>query len=194
MNNKWATDVCIREWISTRSYEILTVSFRPHYLGQVRAILSPDYTGAAEHVTECYNRTIDKSIDQVVFVLGDFNRCDITSVLPDLHQSVTCPTRLNKTIDLCFSNIPDAFRALCRPAVGRSDHNVIHLVPKYRQLVKCDKPRNHSVRVWYHDNSKTLRGYFDCTDWQVFYDGCSDNIDEIADTVTSYIQFCEQTR
>ena len=82
-----------------------------------------------------------------VFVLGDFNSCGITSLLPDLHQSVTCPTRLNKTIDLCY-NIPDAFRALCRPALGRWDHNVIHLVPRYRQLVKREQPRTHKVRIW----------------------------------------------
>ena len=29
VNNKWATNVCIRERVGTRSYEILTVSFRP---------------------------------------------------------------------------------------------------------------------------------------------------------------------
>ena len=43
VNNKWATSFCIRERVSTRSYEILTVSFRPHYLprelGQVTVIL-----------------------------------------------------------------------------------------------------------------------------------------------------------
>ena len=34
---------------------------------------------------------------------------------------------------------------------------------------------------------------FEYTDWQVFLDGCSDNPDEFTDTVTSYIQFCEET-
>ena len=57
----------------------------------------PDYRGAAERDAECYYRTISRSIEQAVFVLGDFNSCDITSLLPDLYQSVTCPTRLNKT-------------------------------------------------------------------------------------------------
>ena len=116
-------------------------------------------------------------------MLGDFNSCDITSLLSDLHQSVTFPTRLNKTIDLRYSNIPNAFRALCRLALGRSDHNVIHLGPKYRQLVKREKPRTHSVRIWDHDNLETLSASFDCTYWQVFYDGCSDNVNDIADTV-----------
>ena len=70
VNNKWATNCCIRERVSTRSFEILTGSFRPHYLprelGQVTVILvyipGPDYTGAAERVAECYNRTINRSI------------------------------------------------------------------------------------------------------------------------------------
>ena len=66
----------------------------------------------------------NRSVDQAVFVLGDFNRCYDTSLLPDLHQSVTCPTRLNKTIDLCYSNIPDAFGALCRPVLERSDYKL----------------------------------------------------------------------
>ena len=126
--NKCATNLCVRERISTPPYEILTVSFRPHYLphelGQVTVILvhipGPDYTGAAERVAECYNRTINRSIDQAVFVLGDFNSSDTTSLLPDLYQSVTYPTHRNKMIDLCYSNIPDAFQALCRPGTTTS--------------------------------------------------------------------------
>ena len=55
VNDKWATNFCVRERISTRSYEILTVSFRPHYLprelAQVTVVLvyipGPGYTGAA---------------------------------------------------------------------------------------------------------------------------------------------------
>ena len=43
VNRKWATNFCVRDRISTRSYEMLTVSFRPHYLprelGQVTIIL-----------------------------------------------------------------------------------------------------------------------------------------------------------
>ena len=34
---------------------------------------------------------------------------------------------------------------------------------------------------------------FEYTDWQVFLDGCSDNQDEFTDTVTFYIQFCDET-
>ena len=97
------------------------------------------------------------------------------------------------SIDLCLSDIPDAFQSLCGPPVGLSGHNVIHLVPKYRQKLKRENPRTPRVRVWDHDSSEAHRRCFECTGWQVFFDGCSDNPDEFTDTVTSYIQFCEET-
>ena len=96
-----------------------------------------------------------------------------------------------QTIDLCFSNIADAFRSLCRPPLGRSDHNVVHLVPKYRQLLKRKKPQTRRVPIWDHDTSEALKGCFDCTDRHGFIESCSVNPDELADTRMSYIQFCE---
>ena len=111
-SKRWATNYSVHERVSTRSYELLTVSFRPHYLprefSQVTVIpvyisgLDTD-TQAAGRVVESYNRAINRSGDQAVFVSGDFNACDITGLLPNLHQNVTCPTRFNKTIDLSFS-------------------------------------------------------------------------------------------
>ena len=98
--------------------------------------------------------------------------------------------RFNKTIDFCFRNIHDAFQSLCRLPLGHSDHDIIHLVPKYRQKLTREIPRTHCVRVWDHDSPEALRGCFKCTDWQVFFDGCSDNSDELIDTVTSYIHWC----
>ena len=37
------------------------------------------------------------------------------------------------------------------------------------------------------------RDVFESTDWQGFFNGCSDNPDKLTDAVTSYIQFCEET-
>ena len=38
--------------------------------------------------------------------------------------------------------------------------------------------------------TEQLRGSFECTDWYVFLDSCS-TLDELCDTVSSYINFCE---
>ena len=80
------------------------------------------------------------------------------------------------------------YAKLCMPALGQSDHNVIHLDVEKRQ-----KPRPHCVRLWDNDSSEALKGSLECTDWEVFLDGCSDKPGELIDTVTSYIQSSEET-
>ena len=69
--------------------------------------------------------------------------------------------------------------------VGGSDHNVVHLLPKYRQKVKTEGTQTH-------DSIEELRGCFEATNWDVFTDNCTDP-DELVDTVTSYVKFCEET-
>ena len=104
VNNSWATSFCVRETVSTKDYEILTVSFRPHYLprefGQLTVIVcyvpGPDNARAAERIAQSYNKAVSRSVDQTVFILGDFNTCEISDLLPNLEQYVTCHTRLNK--------------------------------------------------------------------------------------------------
>ena len=198
MNKRWAENWTIRDKISAPSYEILTVSFRPFYLprefGEITIILTyvpgPDDKGSAKAIADCYNKEIARSPNNPVFILGDFNTCDITEQLPLLHQYVHCSTRLNKTLDRCFGNIKDAFAAFSRPALGRSDHVVLHLVPKYRQLLKTDKPSIKTISDWSYNSSESLKACFESTDWDVFFDA---NLapDELTDTVSSYVQWCK---
>lgn len=118
VNKHWATQYTIREKVCTRDYEILVVSFRPFYLprefGQITIILTyvpgPDFEGAATQIAESYNNMLARSADQPVFVLGDMNSCDLSNHLPTLHQYVDCPTRLKRTLDKCYGNIPDALK------------------------------------------------------------------------------------
>ena len=98
--------------------------------------------------------------------------------------------RLNRTIDLCYGNIKSAYRPVCRPPLGRSDHNVVHLLPKYRQKVKTEGTQTKSCQLWTHDIEE-LRGCFEATNWDVLTDNCTDP-DELVDTVTSSVKFCNQ--
>ena len=89
VNTKWAVNFTVRETECSKHHEIMTVSFRPHYLPreftQITAILvyvpGPDFTFAAERIADCYNRAVNQSSDQPVLLLGDFNRCDVTTLL-----------------------------------------------------------------------------------------------------------------
>ena len=42
------------------------------------------------------------------------------------------------------------------------------------------------------DTVDTLKGCFECTDWDIFTNSC-DSTEELVDTVSGYINFCEQT-
>ncbi|XP_058043105.1 uncharacterized protein LOC131200422 [Ahaetulla prasina] len=67
---------------------------------------------------------------------------------------------------------------------------MIHLVPAYRQRLKTTKPTIKSVKTWTEEAKLKLQACFDCTDWNIFEDTSAD-LDELTDTVTSYVSFCE---
>lgn len=172
VNKQWAVNYTGRETECSQHHEIMTVSFRPHYLPreftQITVILAyvpgPDKAFAAERIADCYNKAVNRSSDRPVFLLGNFNRCDVTTLLPNLEQYVSSPTRLDKTLGLCFGNIPGAYISKPRPPLGRSDYNVILLLPKYRQKLKTDSIQTKHVKVWNNDTIETLRGCMEITD------------------------------
>ena len=47
-----------------------------------------------------------------------------------------------------------------------------------------------TVRKWTNEAKQELQACFDCTDWSVF-EAANNNLDDLTDTVTSYISFCE---
>lgn len=130
VNKQWATNYTVREKIITPDFEILSVSFRPHYLPreftQVSIILTyvpgPDNNTAAETITECVNRAVSRSADQPVLLLGDFNKCDVSKHLPNFDQVVTIPTHdKGNILDKCFVNIKDSYTVRLSPPLGRFD-------------------------------------------------------------------------
>ena len=85
-------------------------------------VTGPDNARAAESIAHPYNKAVSQAEDRPVFILGDFNSCDISEHLPNLEQFVTFPTRNKRTLDKCYSNIPNAFDTRRRPPFGKSDH------------------------------------------------------------------------
>ena len=127
--------------------------------------------------------------DSVRLILGDFNQCQLKKVLPNYKQYVTCKTCGDNTLDRCYGNIPQAYTSRILPSLGRSIHNMVQLVPRYRQRLKTNKPQRKQIKKWTADACQLLNGCFDCTDWDVFFEASS-SLAEALDTVTSYIHFC----
>ncbi|KAK3558743.1 hypothetical protein QTP86_028030 [Hemibagrus guttatus] len=52
------------------------------------------------------------------------------------------------------------------------------------------KPVVRTVKRWTSETEQDLQACFECTDWSIFEAGATD-LDELTETVTSYISFCE---
>ncbi|XDV47522.1 hypothetical protein PO909_017127 [Leuciscus waleckii] len=130
--------------------------------------------------------------DSLLIILGDFNKANLSRELPKYRQHVTCPTRDSNILDHCYTTIKNAYHSVPRAALGLSDHCLVHLIPTYRQKLKSAKPVIRTVKKWTNEAEQDLQACFDCTDWTVFEAAATD-LDELTDTVTSYISFCEDT-
>lgn len=74
--------------------------------------------------------------------------------------------------------------------MGLSDHYLVHLIPTYRQKLKSAKPILRTVKRWTNEAEWDLQTCFSLTDWTVF-EAAANNLEELTETVTSYISFCE---
>ena len=67
---------------------------------------------AAQHICNVTQKLDALSTDAPKFILGDFNQCKLENCLPTYHQYITCLTRMNKTINLCYGSVPNAYRSI----------------------------------------------------------------------------------
>ncbi len=91
---------------------------------------------------------------------------------------------------ICYGNIPDAFRVFSYPPLGLTDHNVICLLPLYRQELKRHKPQCYSAPQWSKDPIAHLQGSLACNDWSVFDGDLNDRVS----VITNYTNFCINIR
>ncbi len=140
----------------------------------------------ADQITE----TEQQHPDSVLIILEDFNKANLSRELAKYRQHVTCPTRDTNILDHCYTTIKEAYHSVPRAALGRSDHCLVHLILTYRQKLKSAKPVLRTVKRWTNETEWVLQACFDCTDWSVLEAAATD-LDELTETVTSYISFCE---
>ncbi|KAI4881888.1 hypothetical protein NFI96_006947, partial [Prochilodus magdalenae] len=98
----------------------------------------------------------------------------------------TVPPEKNRTIDLLYANVKDAYRATPLPPLGKSEHNLIFLQPQYKPLVLRQPITTPSFRVWSQEAEEALKDCYDTTDWSVLLHPHGEDIEE----VTHYLNFC----
>ena len=133
----------------------------------------------AEILSSSIHRLDSLSPDALKFILGDFNQFKTDKTLKNYHQYVTCATRHNRTLDLCFGTVPGAYRSTALPPLGTADHNSVLLAPVYRPVVQRMKKIMKTVKCWTAESIECLRGCFDFSDWQIFYDSTSESNEHV---------------
>lgn len=101
-----------------------------------------------------------------------------------------CPSREDKTLDLFYANVKNAYTCSALPPLGGSDHSLVHLSPTYTTAVKRLPVTTTSVKCWSPESTESLRYCLDTTDSGVFCESYGDDIDGLTDCITDYIKFC----
>ena len=116
-------------------------------------------------------------------IVVDFNKARLST--PSLYQYVNFNTRENSLLDLCYSNISDAYKPYKLPPLSTSDHAAVQLVPIYKTRHRLKKNTKISKQIFDKAVDK-CKAVFDTTDWSLFI---SDDISLATETITDYINF-----
>ena len=201
MNNRWCnpSHLTVKDTLCCHDLELVADSMRPYYLhrGFTQAIVVCVYippradAGAACKIIHALSARLQIQHPEALFVIsGDFNHVTLTSALAGFHQSVDYPTRKNRTIDLMYANVRDAYTTSPLPPLGKSDHNLICLTPLYTPLVKGQPITTNSIRKWKKGDKEILRDCFETTDWHVMLESFGEDTEGSTHCITDYLNFC----
>ncbi|KAL3987852.1 KRAB domain-containing zinc finger protein [Sarotherodon galilaeus] len=201
VNDRWCNPghITVKEQLCSRDIELLAVSMRPYYLPRefshviaITAYVPPSANAdaACDTLHSVVSRLQTQSPRALLIISGDFNHASLDSTLPTFTQYVTCPTRDNKTLDLLYANAEEAHSSSPLPPLGRSDHNLVHLVPVYEPLVRREPPATRTVQRWLEESEEALKDCFESTVWEVICDDHGEDIDSLTTCITDYINFC----
>ncbi|KAK3508174.1 hypothetical protein QTP70_015758 [Hemibagrus guttatus] len=199
INERWCTDVTVLKKMCCPDLEAFFINCKPFYSPRefssfilVSVYIPPQahVSSALQHLADQITHTEQQHPDSVIIILGDFNKASLSHELPKFKQHISCPTRDKNILGHCYTTIKDAYRSVPRAALGLSDHCLVHLLPTYRPKLKSAKPVVRTVKRWTSETEQDLQACFECTDWSIFEAGATD-LDELTETVTSYVSFCE---
>ncbi len=106
--------------------------------------------------------------------------------MPNFHQHISCPTRGQNTLDHCYTQFKNAYKARSLPAFGKSDHAAIFLTPEYKQRIVQRPPVDREVTRWSSHSEAMLQASLDDVDWDMFRVSSAD-ISEFTDVAVSFI-------
>ncbi len=185
INKKWCDprNISILSRSCSPHLEHLSIICRPFYLPRefssivVSAVYIPpqaDTSLALSKLHDVLSGYINKHPDAASIIAGDFNKANLRKVMPNFHQHISCPTRGLNTLDHCYTQLKNAYKAHSLPAFGKSDHAATFLTPEYKQRIIHDPPVEKEVTHWSSHSEATLQAALDDVDWDMFRASSSD--------------------
>ncbi|KAJ8388031.1 hypothetical protein AAFF_G00148220 [Aldrovandia affinis] len=179
VNIKWCNPghVTVKDTICTPDIELLAVGLRPYYLPRefshaiVVVVYIPPSANAARACDVIHSTVTRLQTDHpgaFVTINGDFNHAKLPKTLTGFTQYVKCSTRENKILDMMYANVKEAYSSSALPPLGTSDHNLIHLVPTYKPVVRRQPVTTRTVQLWSGEVEERLQDCLQITNWDLF--------------------------
>lgn len=200
-NDRWCNPghITVKEQLCSRDIELLAVSVWPYYIPRefshvivITVYIPPsaDAAAACERIHCTVSALQTKHPDVLLLISGDFNHASLSATLPNITQYVSCHRRDNKTLDILYANIKNAYTSTPLPPLGRSDHNLIRLQPVYTPVLQQQTVQKKSVQIWSDEACEQLRDCFESTDWDIQCSSHGEDINSLTHCITDYISFC----
>ncbi|KAI9999393.1 hypothetical protein NQD34_018253 [Periophthalmus magnuspinnatus] len=126
VNHRWCSPnhITVKERICSPDVELCTVGLRPYYLPRefshvvfvgVYTPPSANPRSACDAIHAVVARIQTVHPTALIVISGDFNHVSLDKTLSHFHQFVNCPTREERTLDLCYANVRNAYLATPPP-------------------------------------------------------------------------------
>ena len=76
--------------------------------------------------------------------------------LTNFTQYVSCHIGGDKTLDLLYANVKEAYSATALPPLGKSDHRLIQLTPTYKPIVRRQPSSTRTLLQWSGETEESL--------------------------------------
>jgi len=199
VHNNFCENTHIIDKICVPDIEMLILNMRPFFLPReftniffVALYIPPGIRGGNVNnlVEDEIAKLLTAKPNSIIIIAGDVNKYQLHSALPSFTQYVNAPTRQDSFLDHFYCNVKNAYSCKTINAIGNSDHLAICMKPTYIRKRLQERPTKKISKFITADGLVCLDSLLSETDWNVFIEANTGNINDLTDSITSYIKFC----